>query len=97
MNESEPNRIVFTAEAYNGEEGKMWGDIAYTLNLLTKNDYLCVFRQDEVGIYVIDFVYDDESMGTPYPYFMTPEEHDEWECYKSQDPDDGTEKELPFG
>lgn len=97
MNENEPNRIVFTAEAYDGEERKMWGDIAYTLNLMTKNGYVCVFRKDEVGIYVIDFVYDDEAMGTPYPYFMTPDEHDEWECHKSQDPDDGTEKELPFG
>ncbi len=82
VTENEPNQIVFTSEAYNGNETAMWGDISYMLKTLTLNDYLCVFRQDDEGIYCIDYVYDDESMGTPYPYFMTPDEHDEWECYK---------------
>lgn len=82
VTENEPNQIVFTSEAYNGEDGKMWGDIAYTLNMLTKNGYVCVFRQDVEGIYCIDYVYDDESMGTPYPYFMTPADFEKWQFYK---------------
>ena len=82
VTENETNQIVFTSEAYNGEDGKMWEDITYTLNMLTKNDYVCVFRQDGEGIYCIYFAYDDEAMGTPYPYFMTPEDYEKWMFYK---------------
>lgn len=54
--------------------------------VLLDNRYIMIVRYDEpgLGIICIDFDHDDLQMGTPYPYWLYPEE---WESVAWTDED----------
>ena len=66
--------------AFDSKEAKtqteMWADIAKMLEILIRNKYICVVRYEDCGIYLLEYGNDDESYGTPYPYWMTPEQYE---------------------
>ena len=42
--------------------------------LLIGAGYICTVREDEVGIFVIEYDHDDSAYGSPYPFWLTPEQ-----------------------
>ena len=80
--EAKPQRMVFTVQQYEGAKEDMWKDIATFLRLLMKNEYVAVVYDDDLDVIVIDYGYNDESFGTPMPYWMTPNEHYEYVASK---------------
>lgn len=74
-----PNEITFCLDDYKDEFGdpspsRLWRDISDVLRILLQNGYTAQISCEDGAVYVIRFDYDDESMGTPYPYWMTPDE-----------------------
>ena len=44
------------------------------ITVLLESEYICKIRLDETDIIVIEYDYDDKSYGSPYPYWLTPEQ-----------------------
>ena len=59
--------------ASNGEFENMVRDVVMTL---LKNNYIMTVRYDEpgLGIVCIDYASDDQTLGCPYPYWLTYEQ-----------------------
>ncbi len=87
MMKDKPNQISFDIEKYGGDKDQMWAAISSVLKVLVDQEYVATVRYDDVGIYVIEFDYDDEAMGTPYPYWITPDEYEDFLCSKHEDDD----------
>ena len=70
------NQIVFTEENYGKSRKKMMAAVAQQLDTLFKNRYICMVREDEVGIVVIEFEHDNRFVdyGTPNLCWLTSEE-----------------------
>ena len=41
-----------------------------------KDGYIATFRYEDMGIYIIEYNHADQSLGSPYPYWLTPEEEE---------------------
>lgn len=83
------NRITFDVSKYGSEE-EMFRDVMKVAQILIAQEYICVLSYDDVGIYCLDFNYDDEAMGTSYPYWLKPYDYEDYLIWKSG-------QELPFG
>lgn len=77
------NRITICRDAYLTKEDFANG-IKDVIMVLLQNEYIMTVRYDEpgLGIVSIDFETDDESVGCPYPYWLTPEQ---WESVAFDD------------
>ena len=75
VNESKPSRMTFCTERYE-LENEMWEDLKTFLQIITKNGYVAVVRADDVGlgVYLVDYNYDDEAMGCEMPFWLSDEE-----------------------
>ena len=67
------NELVLCSEDYSNEN-EFQNKIVEAIMLLTGAGYICVVREDEIGIIAIEFERSDRSYGSPYPYWLTPEE-----------------------
>ena len=85
---NEVNSIVICKEDYHSQE-EFENAIKKAVMVLLDNNYIMTIRWDEkgFGILVIEFEHDDQSLGAPYPYWLTPEE---WESvvYSNEEGDD---------
>lgn len=77
------NSMVFEKKNY-ANAVDFWNAVAMFLKLLTDNHYVATFRYEDCGNYVIDFNYDDQSMGAEYPYWLTPEEYEQIDFGKGE-------------
>lgn len=82
--ENLPQRLVFSVDEY-GTSDEMWASIMKFIKILLDNRNLMTVKMEEYGIINIEYSYADESMGTPMPYWMTPD--DAW----SVDAEEGEE------
>ncbi len=85
-----PNEIAFDLTKYDGDKAKMWADICSVLKVLVDQGYIATVRYDDVEIYVVEYDYNDLEMGTPYPYWVTPDEYEDFLCSKHEDEDEET-------
>ena len=60
-----PNTMTFCLDHYNDNEFAMMTDVSNVLKALTKNEYKCVFRYEDCGVYVLEFGYEDETLEDP--------------------------------
>jgi hypothetical protein len=44
------------------------------ITVLLDSEYILKVKADESNIIVIEYEHDDQSFGTPYPYWLTPEQ-----------------------
>ena len=63
--------IVFTKEAFGD---RLWQVVGEQLKLLMEARYICVVKEDDVGIVVIQFQHDEREWGYAYPYWLYPDE-----------------------
>lgn len=89
LSEETANRITFDVSKYGSEE-EMFREVMKVVQVLIAQEYICILSYDDVGIYCLDFNYDDEAMGTSYPYWLKPYDYEDYLNWKSQ-------QELPFG
>ena len=70
------NELVLCSDDYadHDNENEFQNKLAEALMLLMGAGYICTVREDEVGIIVINYERDDHSYGSPYPYWLTPEQ-----------------------
>ena len=71
-----PNEMTFCVGNY-ADEDDMWLEIMRFLQTLLKNEYIATVRYEDAGVYVIKYDYDDRDMGTPMPFWLTPDEYEE--------------------
>ena len=69
------NELVLCSDDYSNEN-EFRNKIAQAIMLLTEAGYICTVREDEVGIIVIEYDHDDSAYGSPYPYWLTPEQRE---------------------
>lgn len=71
-----PNQIVFTEENYGNSRKEMFAAVAQQLDVLFKNNYICMVREEDFGIIVIEFEHDNRIVdyGSPRPCWLTSEE-----------------------
>jgi hypothetical protein len=55
-------------------ENEFQSKLSEAIMLLLGAGYICTVREDEVGIIVIEYDHDDSAYGSPYPYWLTPEQ-----------------------
>lgn len=48
--------------------------LAEAITVLLESEYICKVRLDETDIIVIEYDHADQEFGTPYPYWLTPEQ-----------------------
>lgn len=80
------NSIVICRDTYKTQED-FENAIKKAVMVLLDNEYIMTVRYDEpgLGIVCIDFDNADESMGCPYPYWLSPRE---WESVIWDNSDD---------
>lgn len=67
------NELVLCTEDYENES-EFQSKLSEAIMLLLGAGYICTVREDEVGIIVIEYDHDDSAYGSPYPYWLTPEQ-----------------------
>lgn len=80
-------RIVFAEEEFGD---RLWQAVTEQLKLLAEARYICVVKEEEHGIVVIQFQYDRPEWGCAYPYWLYPEE-EETVVYKGEEEQCGEE------
>ena len=48
--------------------------LAEAITVLLESEYICKVKLDETDIIVIEYDNADQEFGTPYPYWLTPEQ-----------------------
>ena len=76
--------IVFTNEEFGDD---LWNNVGEQLKLLAEARYICVVKEEEHGIVVIQFQHDRPEWGDAYPYWLYPEE-EETVVYKGVEMDE---------
>lgn len=71
-----PRHMSFDIKNYDSEL-TMMVEIGNVLAALVRNDYECLFRYEDCGIYVLEFADKDRSLGSPHFAYIT--EDDELE------------------
>lgn len=71
------NNITICNDQYETQED-FENAIKRAVMVLLENRYIMTVRYDEsgLGIVCIDFDYEDQNLGTPYPYWLT---YEQWE------------------
>lgn len=77
MYNKDVNRITFSVERYKSED-EMFQDVAKMLQILTKNDEICTFEYEDVGVYILQHNYQNQDFGDLYPYWMTPDDYEDY-------------------
>ena len=69
------NELVICKDHFESQED-FENAIKKAVMVLLENRYIMTVRYDEpgLGILCIDFDYDDQSLGAPYPYWLTYEQ-----------------------
>lgn len=81
--ETRYNKIVICKDDFDGRGVETFEEaISKTLLLLFNAGYTCIVRQDEIGIIVIEYNYDDRleskaGFGTPSPYWLSEEDEED--------------------
>lgn len=81
------NELVLCIEDYKNESEFKYR-LAEAIMLLTEAGYICTLREEEIGIFVINYERDNRSHGCPYPYWLTPEQ---WESISLENNLDSSE------
>ena len=70
------NRITFNPEKYKNEV-EMWKDITSFMQMLLKNEYVMVVREEDFGIITIEYNYDTncDCYGVANPYWISQDEY----------------------
>lgn len=71
-----PRYMSFDIKNYDSEL-TMMVEVGNVLAALVRNDYECLFRYEDCGIYVLEYADKDRSLGSPYFAYIT--EDDELE------------------
>ena len=60
------DEMVFSINNYNNKD-EMWRDISLFIQLLVRNDYVAVIRDDDIDVIVVEFGHDEnkEYWGCP--------------------------------
>jgi hypothetical protein len=73
------NTIVICKDSFKTQE-EFENEIKKAIILLLNNDYIMTVRYDacdkEMGVVVIDYNCADKTWGSPYPYWLTPDEEE---------------------
>ena len=77
MYQKDVNRITFDKERYESED-EMFKDIAKVLQILVKNDEICTFEHEDCGIYILQHNYSEQEFGDLYPYWMIPDDYEDY-------------------
>ena len=64
-----PMSITISEENYPTKE-EFFKAIAHILSILADNGYICVFRVDDCGIYVIEYDYEDSDLREFTPVWL---------------------------
>lgn len=70
---SYPMSITISEEKYPTKE-EFLEAVAHILKILTDNDYVCVFRYEDCGIYTIEYDYEDSDLSELTPVWLNNEE-----------------------
>ena len=80
------NRITFNLdETYGGNKNAMYQDIAKVLKILVDNNEICTFEYEDCGYYCLQHNYAKLEYGDVYPMWLTEEEQDIINEYRSRD------------
>ena len=80
------NELVLCTEDYE-TESEFQSKLSEAIMLLLGAGYICTVREDDVGIIVIEYDYDDSAYGSPYPYWLTPEQAESIPLDNNEDSD----------
>ena len=69
------NELVICKKDFKSED-KFKSRLRDAIIVLVNSGYICTVREDEAGTIAIDYEHADQSYGSPYPYWLTPEQ---WE------------------
>ena len=69
-------QIVFDIKNYENES-MMMIEVGMIMSTLRRNGYQCLFRYDDCGIYVLEFLDEDYSLGANRFVVLTAEEEEE--------------------
>lgn len=83
MYQKDVNRITFNKENYSSEDD-MFKDVAKVLQILTRNNEICTFEYEDCGIYLLQHNYSEQEFGDLYPYWVIPEDYEDYVFYKEQ-------------
>ena len=76
---SKVNQIAICKDNFNTRE-EFENEIKKVIMLLLNNEYIMTVRYDandkELGVVVINYNYADETWGSHYPYWLTPDEEE---------------------
>ena len=61
------NELVLCTEDYE-TESEFQSKLSEAIMLLLGAGYICTVREDEVGIFVIEYDHEDRNLGFAYPY-----------------------------
>lgn len=90
-----PNQIAFDSDKYKTEEA-FWKDIVSVIQVLLRQEYIVVFKEEDCGVYIIEFDYSDEAYGTPLPYWMTPDKYERL-CYLDEADEEEDDDPKEYG
>ena len=72
--------MVFCKDRYDGDLEAMWVDVAKFVQIILKNENLCVIQQEDFDTIVIQYEHDDNNssncFGCDQPIWLTPEEQE---------------------
>ena len=92
MYQKDVNRITFNIDRYDSED-EMFKDIAKILQILTKNDEICTFEYEDAGIYLLQHNYQEQEYGDLYPYWVIPEDYEDYIFQKEYKEEKSKEEE----
>ena len=81
------NELVICKKEFESED-KFKSRLRDAIIVLVNSGYICTVREDEAGIIAIDYEHADQRYGSPYPYWLTPEQ---WESIPLDDGSDNSE------
>ena len=69
------NQYVLDRDNFSSDE-EFANHVGQILFNFAKDGYIATFRYEDMGIYIIEYNHADQSLGSPYPYWLTPEEEE---------------------
>ena len=72
---SYPMSITISEDNYRTKED-LFEAITHILTILADNGYICIFRLEDCGIYVIEYDYEDSDLREFTPVWLNNDEHE---------------------
>ena len=69
------NQYVLDRDNFSSDE-EFANHVGQILFNFAKDGYIATFRYEDMGIYIIEYNHADQCFGSPYPYWLTPEEEE---------------------